>query len=126
LLRGIFRSGHALRLGHDRNPHHKVIVFALMKSMGRSSLKTSLLILAFSALPAAVMQAHPGHYHPPGEEDEFDALRADWLHLHGGLEIFLALSAVAAVVVFAMGKSKAIRVGAALAFTGALTAIVAF
>ena len=48
--------------------------------------------------------AHPGHFHP-GEEDEFDALRANFLHLHGNLEIGLAALALAAVVVFGINRN---------------------
>lgn len=69
--------------------------------------------------------AHPGHYHPPGEDDEFDAFRADWLHVHGWFEISLALLAIAAVVVFRMSPRRGVRIGAALAFGGSL-ALIAF
>jgi hypothetical protein len=70
--------------------------------------------------------AHPGHYHPPGEEDEFDGLRADWLHLHGWLEISLAIVAVVSLVVFRMNPRRSVRIGAALAFGGSLALIAAF
>jgi hypothetical protein len=70
--------------------------------------------------------AHPGHYHPPGEDDEFDAFRADWLHVHGWFEISLALLALAAVVVFRMNPRRGVRIGAALAFGGSLALIAAF
>lgn len=70
--------------------------------------------------------AHPGHYHPPGEEDEFDALRADWLHLHGWLEIALAAVALVAMLVFRMNPRRGVRIGAALAFGGYLALIAAF
>ena len=70
--------------------------------------------------------AHPGHYHPPGEDDEFDAFRADWLHVHGWFEISLALLAIAAVVVFRMNPRRGVRIGAALAFGGSLALIAAF
>jgi hypothetical protein len=70
--------------------------------------------------------AHPGHYHPPGEDDEFDAFRADWLHVHGWLEISLALLALAALVVFRMNARRSVRIGAALALGGSLALIAAF
>ncbi|WP_193213543.1 hypothetical protein [Luteolibacter marinus] len=63
----------------------------------------------------AVAAAHPGHYHP-GEEDEFDALRADWLHLHGPLEIGLAATAAAAAVAFKLSPNRKVKLGAAVAF----------
>lgn len=78
-----------------------------------------LVLLVFTQLPAL---AHPGHYHP-GEEDEFDALRANWLHLHGWLEAGLAVVALAAVVMFFMNSRPVVRVGAALAFGGSLAFI---
>jgi hypothetical protein len=81
-------------------------------------------LVALFLLPALAM-AHPGHYHP-GEEDEFDALRADYLHLHGFWEIGLALLALAAVVVFKMNKNRGVRVAAAFAIGGSLALIAAF
>lgn len=76
-----------------------------------------LVILVCTQLPTL---AHPGHYHPPGEDDEFDALRSDWLHLHGWFEAALALVALAAVLVFRMSTRPAVRVGAALAIGGSV------
>lgn len=73
----------------------------------------------------AVASAHPGHYHPPGEEDEFDSLRSDWLHLHGWWEVSLALTALISVAVFRMNRKRSIRVGAALIFGGSLALIAA-
>ena len=87
---------------------------------GRRNLLAACLIL----LPSLAL-AHPGHHHP-GEEDEFDALRANFLHLHGALEISLALLAVAAVVVFKINKNRRVRMGAALAFGGSLALLAAF
>ena len=67
--------------------------------------------------------AHPGHYHPPGEEDEFDALRADWLHLHGGLEICLLAVLVLSPLVFWMSRRRSIRLGAAFVFFASVATI---
>jgi hypothetical protein len=80
-------------------------------------------LLAF--LPAIAL-AHPGHYHPPGEEDEFDQLRADYFHLHGPLEIGLAAVALGAVVLFKLNPSRKVRLAAAFAFGGSLALIAAF
>jgi hypothetical protein len=74
----------------------------------------------------SIAAAHPGHYHPAGEDDEFDAFRADYLHLHGAFEISLALVALAAVLVFKLNTNRRVRVGAALAFGGSLALIAAF
>jgi hypothetical protein len=76
------------------------------------------------SIPSLAM-AHPGHFHP-GEEDEFDALRANFLHLHGAWEISLALLALAAVAVFQINRNRRIRMAAALAFGGSLALIAAF
>ncbi|MFT4175226.1 MAG: hypothetical protein QM627_01105 [Luteolibacter sp.] len=76
--------------------------------------------LALALLPALSM-AHPGHYHPPGEEDEFHQLRADWLHLHGYTEIILAAIVVASAALFHFNKNRPIRIGALLAFGSSLT-----
>lgn len=82
----------------------------------------TLLVSLFATVNAL---AHPGHYHPPGEDDEFDAFRAEWLHLHGFWEISLALIALAAVVVFKVNKNRRVRVAAAIAFGGSLALIAA-
>lgn len=74
-------------------------------------------------LPSLAM-AHPGHYHP-GEEDEFDAMRANFLHLHGALEICIAVAALAAVAVLKFNKNRSARVTAAIALGGSLAFIAA-
>jgi hypothetical protein len=79
----------------------------------------------FAFLPAIAL-AHPGHYHPPGEEDEFDQFRADYLHLHGPLEIGLAAVALGAVVLFKLNPNRKVRLAAAFAFGGSLALIAAF
>jgi hypothetical protein len=95
-----------------------------MKRFPRFS--TVALAPVFWLLAVVFAAAHPGHHHPPGEEDEFDAFRAEWLHLHGWLEISLALLALAAVVVFRINPRRGVRIGAALAFGGSLALIAAF
>ena len=84
----------------------------------RTLLTTGLLLLPSLAL------AHPGHYHP-GEEDEFDAMRANFLHLHGSLEIGLACLAIASAFVFMMNRSRPVRVSAAIAFGSSLAFLAA-
>lgn len=80
----------------------------IMKSL--SPLLTSrpaarLIALALGLLPAAAM-AHPGHYHPPGEEDEFDAISAGIMHPFSGADHIL-LSLAAGWIAFMPGTSKA-------------------
>ncbi len=83
------------------------------------------LLTAGLLLLPAVASAHPGHYHP-GEEDEFDAIRASFLHLHGSLEIALACLAVGSAVVFKMNPTRPVRVASAIAFAASLASIAAF
>jgi hypothetical protein len=78
------------------------------------------------ALLPAIAAAHPGHYHLPGEDDEFDQLRADWLHLHGGLEISLAAVALVSIAVMGLHKNRKVRLGAMFALGGSLALIAAF
>ena len=81
------------------------------------------LVTACLCLSPALASAHPGHYHPPGENDEFDALRANYLHLHGSLEISAACLALAALVIFKLSRKQAVRVAAAVAFCFSLAFI---
>jgi hypothetical protein len=114
-------------LGHDRNPLGVHLMARYLLSAGHMDwfLKTrtaSLLAAFLTTLPAL---AHPGHYHPPGEEDEFDTLLADWFHLHGWLEAGLALAALAAVLVFRASSRRSVRFAAALTFGAGLALIAA-
>lgn len=73
----------------------------------------------------SVSLAHPGHYHPPGEDDEFNALRADWIHLHGWVEPCLIAAAVASAIAFFMVRRTHLRVGAAVLCGGSLALLAA-
>lgn len=84
-----------------------------------------LIARVFAFLPALAL-AHPGHHHPPGEEDEFDQLRADYLHLHGPLEIVFAAVALGAVVLFKLNPNRKVRLACACAIGGSLALIAAF
>jgi hypothetical protein len=84
--------------------------------------KTLIRLAAF--LPAIAL-AHPGHYHPPGEEDEFDQLQADWLHVHGQYEATLAVILLASAAVFHLTKNRKARIGAVLAFGSSLVLLAA-
>jgi len=83
------------------------------------------LLFGLLAMLPAIVAAHPGHYHPPGEEDEFEQLRADWLHLHGWLEISLAATLVTSVLLFHFSKNLKVRVGAIIAFGSSLALLAA-
>ncbi len=97
-----------------------------MKTLSSSTSRalTVLTGASLSLLPA-LASAHPGHYHP-GEEDEFDTIRANFLHLHGSLEIALACLALASAVVFKMNPKRTVRVAAAVVFAASLASIAAF
>jgi len=82
------------------------------------------LLLALLVFLPALAAAHPGHYHPD-EEDEFDALRADYLHLHGYLEIGLALVALTGFCVFRLHSNRKVRLAAAFAAGGSLALLAA-
>lgn len=97
-----------------------------MKPMPSYKRLISRLSAGFLAFLPAVAAAHPGHYHPPGEDDEFDQFRADWLHLHGMTEFFLAAVLVGSLLVFRMHKNRKVRIGAIVAFGGSLTLLAAF
>ncbi len=84
-----------------------------------------LFVALLLTIPSIVV-AHPGHYHPPDEVDEFDKLRADWLHLHGYFEITLAALLVASILVFHFIKNRNIRIAAAVVFGGSLALLAAF
>lgn len=83
-------------------------------------------VVALLVLAPAIAAAHPGHYHPPGEEDEFDQLRADYFHLHGYLEVGLLALAVGAAALFRFHSNRKVRIGAAIVFGGSLAFIAAF
>ncbi len=91
-----------------------------MKSI---SLPQPVLVAFFLSALAAI--AHPGHRHPPGEGDEFDALRADWPHLHGWPGISLALVALGSLVLFGFRRRRTVRAGAAISCGGSPALIAA-
>ena len=97
-----------------------------MKPISSNRRTLSRLSAGFLALLPAIASAHPGHYHPPGEDDEFDQLRADWFHLHGMTEFFLAAILVGSLLVFRLHKNRNVRIGALVAFGGSLTLLAAF
>lgn len=102
------------------------ILHFFMKPIPFHRCTISRLSAAFLAFLPAIAAAHPGHYHPPGEEDEFDQLRADWFHLHGLTEFFLAAILISSLLVFRLHKNRTIRIGAIVAIGGSLTLLAAF
>ena len=63
-------------------------------------------LAVFSLLPTMAF-AHPGHYHPPGEADEFDSLVAGLQHPLSGLD-HMALALAIGWLALALGGRKAI------------------
>ncbi len=59
------------------------------------------------ALLPAIAAAHPGHYHPPGEDDEFDAIAAGLAHPLTGLDhLLLAIAAGWLALSWKDGKAR--------------------
>ena len=101
----------------------RTFTIAAVRARGSEVLSVIVSAAALALLPA-LASAHPGHYHP-GEEDEFDHLRADWLHLHGFLEVGLGAVALTALAVMGLHKNRKIRLGAMFAFGSSLALLVA-
>lgn len=70
-------------------------------------------------LLASALQAHPGHYHPD-ETDEFDTMRAMFLHSHGSLDYLLAAVAIGSVAVAWFHAKPVVRIGALGVAAGSL------
>lgn len=71
------------------------------------------------ALLPSLLQAHPGHYHPD-ETDEFDFLRATFLHSHGAVDYLLAGIAISSLAVACFHGKTSVRLAAIVAATGSL------
>ena len=67
----------------------------------------------------ALLSAHPGHYHPD-ETDEFDFLRATYLHSHGALDYVLAAIIISCIALACYNSKPAIRISAGALALGAL------
>ena len=80
----------------------------------------------FVAFLPALAAAHPGHYHPPGEDDEFEQFRADYLHVHGYFEVGLAALLITSLLVFLFNKNRKLRLAAVVAFGSSLALLAAF
>lgn len=77
----------------------------ILRSVTASRSLSRLLTAGLCSLPA-IAAAHPGHYHPPGEEDEFDTFANGLLHpLTGADHLLLALAT--GWLAFSLGKGKA-------------------
>ena len=82
-------------------------------------------LIRLSAFLPVIALGHPGHYHPPGEDDEFDQLRAGWLHSHGYFGVALAATLVASALLFHLTRNRKVRIGAVIAFGGSLVLLAA-
>lgn len=58
-------------------------------------------LVVAAVLCPAVLPAHPGHYHPPGETDEFDSFAAGFVHPWSGMDHLLLALAVGWIAVSA-------------------------
>lgn len=75
------------------------------RSATASQTFSRLLSAGLCSLPA-IAAAHPGHYHPPGEEDEFDTFANGLLHPLTGID-HLLLALATGWLAFSLGKGKA-------------------
>lgn len=69
------------------------------------------LVCTVTCLFPSLLLAHPGHYHPD-ETDEFDFMRATFLHTHGSLEWVLMGVVIASIGIVVFGRRPAFRIGA--------------
>jgi len=72
-------------------------------------------------LPALLL-AHPGHYHPPDETDEFDFLRSTFLHSHGAWDYVFAAIALCSLGTAVFAGKRPVKVGAILLAIGSIVA----
>jgi hypothetical protein len=77
------------------------------------------LLVAGACLYPSFVSAHPGHYHPD-ETDEFDFLRATFLHSHGALDYVLAGLFISGVAVACLHGKRRVRISALAAALGSL------
>ena len=71
----------------------------------------------------ALLLAHPGHYHPPDETDEFDFLRSTFFHSHGAWDfVFVGIALCSLITAIFAGK-RPVKVGAILLAVGSIVAI---
>lgn len=75
------------------------------RSFSPSRILSGLSAAGLGLLPA-LAAAHPGHYHPPGEDDEFDALTTGFLHPLTGMD-HLILAIAAGYLAFSWRAGKA-------------------
>lgn len=82
-------------------------------------------VSAFIGLFPSLLLAHPGHYHPD-ETDEFDFLRATFLHPHGTLDYLLAGVFISSIAVACLTGRPVIRCSAAALAVGSLAMLPIF
>lgn len=88
----------------------------------RSWRRATWLLSTVAALTPFLLSAHPGHYHPE-ETDEFDFLRATFLHSHGALDYLLAAVALGSVAVVCFHGRTPVRISALFLALGSLSLI---
>jgi hypothetical protein len=87
----------------------------------KSQTRAVFLISAATALVPSLLSAHPGHYH--GETDEFDFIRATFLHSHGALDYVLAGVALASIAVVCLHGRPPVRISAMILAAASLALI---
>lgn len=90
-------------------------------SNGQRLLRTNRCLCAMIFLLPSLLLAHPGHYHPD-ETDEFDFLKATFLHSHGPWDhVFLVVALASLCTAIFIGK-RPFKVGAILLALGSIIA----
>lgn len=79
------------------------------------------LISAAAGFIPSLLSAHSGHDH--GETDEFDFIRATFLHSHGAMDYVLAGVALASIAVVCLHGRPPVRVTALILAAASLSLI---
>ncbi len=82
-------------------------------------LRPARLLSAAVCLFPTLLLAHPGHDHPD-ETDEFDFLRASFLHSHGALDYLVAAVIATSLAVVVFHGKPVVRLGALVAAMGSI------
>lgn len=85
---------------------------------------TRLFVLLVVLCPA-LLQAHPGHYHPE-ETDEFDFLRTTFLHSHGAVDYLVAVVFLSSISCLIFSGKRSVQLAGLAAVIGSLVLLPLF
>ncbi len=101
----------------DTMVRHRQIMNSIKYS--RLHLSVGRLVCALACFFPTLLLAHPGHHHPD-EVDEFDFLRATFLHSHGAMDYLIAAVVLASLAVVCLHGQPRIRITAMIVALGSL------